>query len=168
MNTVCFRHDYSAETDCPHCAATVCENCGKEPSTENWGGENDSVSLARNPRLTQRWCKRCVLTAQIAYAKKLTPISELERQLAALRPDPPTEDVPYRVGENRVDVTDPHLRMMGRPDPPAPQKDHAFVGGYDIDPSRPNVCQICDKPHEVDPPALTLTYSRCFGDGERS
>ena len=25
--------------------------------------------------------------------------------------------------------------------------DHEFVGGYEIDPSRPNVCQVCEKRH---------------------
>lgn len=26
--------------------------------------------------------------------------------------------------------------------------EHAFVGGYQIDPSRANECQICEQPHE--------------------
>ena len=26
---------------------------------------------------------------------------------------------------------------------------HSFVGGYDIDPTQPNRCQVCDKPYDA-------------------
>lgn len=58
------------------------------------------------------------IPTRVNYA--LAALFDPQKPHSPLRPDPPAEDVPYRVGENRVDVTDPHLRIMGRPDPPAP------------------------------------------------
>ncbi len=102
-NIYCPRHGYSGPAECPYCAAIICENCNVAPSTENWGGENDALSLARNPRLTKRWCKRCVLVAQIAYAKRLTPIDKLERELAALD----------QIGSDSVSAAE-HVAASGR------------------------------------------------------
>jgi hypothetical protein len=62
----------------------LCQQCHVEPATENWAGQNDSVSIARNPQLIQRWCKKCVLKAQIAHLKTLPCVAELERQLSIL------------------------------------------------------------------------------------
>jgi hypothetical protein len=30
--------------------------------------------------------------------------------------------------------------------------EHAFVGGYEIDPSQPNRCQVCGRPSDDHPP----------------
>lgn len=85
MNQVCLKHRYSGAVECPQCAETVCENCHVAPSTENWGGTHDQVSLARNPQLVQRWCHRCVLVARIAYMRGLVPqLPKLEAELATL------------------------------------------------------------------------------------
>lgn len=62
-----------------------CGNCGTVGPTENWGGTHDSVSLARNPGLIQRWCHQCVLVAQVEHWRKLVPLlAEAERELAEL------------------------------------------------------------------------------------
>lgn len=85
LKTWCSRHDYMDEGECPQCAASPCENCQAEGPTENWGGTHDQVSIARNPRLIQRWCRRCILTEQIAHWRKLVPLLAVaERELAAM------------------------------------------------------------------------------------
>lgn len=85
MNTFCMRHGYSGGGECPYCTAVICQNCKSAPSTENWGGTHDAMSLARNHNLTQRWCHRCVIVAQIAYMRALVPkLTKLEAELAAL------------------------------------------------------------------------------------
>ena len=66
-------------------ASNLCQHCRRESATLDWGGTHDSMSLARNPRLIQRWCQRCVLTAQVAHWRLLVPkLAEAERALAAL------------------------------------------------------------------------------------
>lgn len=71
---------------CENCRGTAeCESCHQAPATENWGGNYDQLSLARNQSLIQRWCRRCVITAQLAHMRPMVErISELERELAAL------------------------------------------------------------------------------------
>lgn len=62
-----------------------CHNCGTVAATENWGGEHDAVSLARNPQLVRRWCRRCILTTQVEFLRKLVPrLAEVEHELASL------------------------------------------------------------------------------------
>lgn len=83
--TFCQRHDWLGDGECPTCAETICEKCQQRPSTENWGGTHDQVSLARNPRLIQRWCRRCVVEAQLAHMRPtVAKIADLERELEAL------------------------------------------------------------------------------------
>ena len=63
----------------------LCANCNMRKGTERWGGTFDSITLARTG-WHQMWCMRCVLSAQLEYAKKLAAtIPELERQLAELK-----------------------------------------------------------------------------------
>ena len=73
------------EVAAPPQASEKCQNCEHWAICENWGGTHDQISLARNPRLIQRWCRRCVLTAQVAYMRPLVAkLTEAELSLAAL------------------------------------------------------------------------------------
>jgi hypothetical protein len=61
----------------------LCEHCHQRDGTELWAGDHDRVSIARNPRLLQRWCRRCTLEAQIAVARaSAARLADLEAALA--------------------------------------------------------------------------------------
>lgn len=58
----------------------MCANCWKEPGTERWGD-----ALAFSHGFEVLWCKRCVLTTQIAHAEeRAAALPELRARLAAL------------------------------------------------------------------------------------
>jgi hypothetical protein len=46
----------------------VCANCNKRSGTVNWAGEGGALAAVHG--LTVKWCKACVLEAQIDYAEK--------------------------------------------------------------------------------------------------
>lgn len=57
----------------------ICQKCHERPATETWS----EGSIAYVHGLFQRWCKRCVLTEQLADARHMASIiPDLEAQLA--------------------------------------------------------------------------------------
>lgn len=62
-----------------------CQKCGTAAPLEDWGGTHDAVSLARNPQLIQRWCRKCVLIAQVAYMQPIVEkFPKVKQELDAL------------------------------------------------------------------------------------
>ena len=83
----------------------TCQQCGKIGATHDWGGTHDATTLARNPRLIQRWCRRCIVEAQLAHARPLVArVPELERELATLGGSVPVleGEASGLVGQERV------------------------------------------------------------------
>ena len=63
-----------------------CQNCLERPATEVWSPEGTVAALHG---LYQYWCKRCVLTEQLAYARKIAAnIPQLEKELKNLDIEP--------------------------------------------------------------------------------
>lgn len=79
---------------CPDCQARidaakagVCLNCKKRPATVNWTA--DGGVLAFTHGMSERWCERCCIEAQLAHAQKMAArIPTLERGLRALMGEP--------------------------------------------------------------------------------
>jgi hypothetical protein len=58
----------------------MCQKCGEHPGTECWVGEGGILTWAHG--ISQQWCRVCVVTAQLDYARKAAEnIPDLERQL---------------------------------------------------------------------------------------
>ena len=65
---------------------TPCENCGIRPGTVQWVGEGGMLAVTHG--WYSMWCERCVLEAQLAYARRrAAEIPELTKKLAALAPN---------------------------------------------------------------------------------
>ncbi len=63
-------------------STTVCANCRDRVGTEPWVGEGGVLALIHG--MSVLWCRRCVLTAQLAYARaQASRIPDLERDLEA-------------------------------------------------------------------------------------
>jgi hypothetical protein len=61
----------------------LCERCHQRPGKVLWVGEGGALAYVHGGG--SWWCHRCVLTAQIDFAKKLAEqIGPLEAALAAL------------------------------------------------------------------------------------
>ncbi len=59
----------------------TCQNCQQREATETWVDDGGVFAYAHG--MSQRWCLRCVLTAQLEHARKMAAqIPDLERQLA--------------------------------------------------------------------------------------
>lgn len=57
---------------------TLCARCGLRPATETW--TESAFAFAHG--LFQRWCKRCVVEAQLAFAREVAArIPRLEAEL---------------------------------------------------------------------------------------
>ena len=65
----------------------LCENCGERPATGIWIGAGGRLAMSRE-YMQKVWCKRCMLTEQIRYARKAAEsLPELESKLNALEDD---------------------------------------------------------------------------------
>ena len=65
----------------------ICPQCKQRPGTEIWAGEGGSLAYVHGAYTY--WCKSCVLTAQLAYAReRAADIPRLEAALAAVSPNP--------------------------------------------------------------------------------
>lgn len=83
--------------------AATCQKCGARPATETWS----EGSIAFVHGMYQRWCKPCVLTAQLEHMRKMVPLipameAELARLLAADGPSTPDVELDDR---SRADDT---------------------------------------------------------------
>lgn len=59
----------------------TCQKCHERPATETWS----EGSIAFVHGLFQRWCKRCVVAAQLAHAEEMAArLPSLRAELAAL------------------------------------------------------------------------------------
>jgi hypothetical protein len=62
----------------------ICSNCHKRKATENWVG--DGGWMAYSHGMYSRWCKICVLEAQIASIRKsMNRLPTLEAKLKKLK-----------------------------------------------------------------------------------
>jgi hypothetical protein len=61
----------------------LCQNCQEREATENWTGEGGTLAYVHG--MYDRWCRVCVLRAQIAHIREAnTRLPELEAELANL------------------------------------------------------------------------------------
>lgn len=61
----------------------TCDNCGNRPATHWWTA--DGGVLAATHGFYAAWCMRCIVTAQLRYAREMAAtIPELEKKLAEL------------------------------------------------------------------------------------
>ena len=61
----------------------LCAKCQKRPGTETWVAEGGALAYVHG--MSQWWCRRCVLEAQLEHAhERAAAIPELERQLQDL------------------------------------------------------------------------------------
>lgn len=62
---------------------TLCPKCEQRPGTEIWVGEGGTLAYVHG--FHAYWCKPCVVTEQLAYARKSAArIPELESELARI------------------------------------------------------------------------------------
>ena len=47
----------------------LCANCKIRPATLDWVGEGGTLAYVHG--MSVRWCERCAVEAQLAYAEKL-------------------------------------------------------------------------------------------------
>ena len=70
-------------TGLPKSEPAMCRNCGKRPGVLQWVGDGGALAYVHGGGAP--WCERCVVEAQLAYAKVLAArIPELEQKLSAL------------------------------------------------------------------------------------
>jgi hypothetical protein len=59
---------------------TLCANCREREGTELWVGDGGALALVHG--MSVRWCRRCVITAQLAHARAMAAqVPSLEREL---------------------------------------------------------------------------------------
>ena len=69
------------ESDCT--TGELCSNCNIRPGTETWVGNGGTLAVVHG--CYTRWCKRCCLVAQIAFANESAErLPGLKRQLAEI------------------------------------------------------------------------------------
>lgn len=65
----------------------LCDHCHARPGIQDWVGELDAISVARNPSWVERWCRTCVVESQLTYARKIAAtLPALEAEWRYLKP----------------------------------------------------------------------------------
>ena len=61
----------------------ICQHCGQRPATRVWVGKGGLLAYVHGA--VANWCERCVVAAQLDYAReRAAAVPELIRRLAEL------------------------------------------------------------------------------------